>query len=208
MELDIKKTGPLEVNTYILKDSESKEAVIIDVGGNFEEIKQALDKEGYNIKYILNTHGHFDHTLGELEVQKNYPEIPIYMHEGDRSHLENIKEEMGWFRCKSVDDTLKTVSFIDENSDLKIGKNKIQVFYTPGHSKGSLSFYVDGRVFTGDALFYHSIGRTDFRDADYDTLINSIKTHLLPLPDDTIVYPGHGPKSTIKNEKTYNTYLN
>ena len=78
MELEIRQTGPLEVNTYILKDETSKEAVIIDIGGDFEEIKSNLDKQGYKIKYILNTHGHFDHVLGEIEVQKKYPQIPIY----------------------------------------------------------------------------------------------------------------------------------
>ncbi|MBQ9246198.1 MBL fold metallo-hydrolase [bacterium] len=207
MELTIKQTGPLDVNTYILKDNQSKEAVIIDVGGSFETIKKELDEQGYKIKYILNTHGHFDHVLGEVEVQQKYPDIPIYMHKDDLSHLSRIKEEMGWFGCVNVPDTLKINSFIDENTTLSIGTFPIKVLYTPGHSKGSLSYYVDGKVFTGDALFYRSIGRTDFYDGDYDTLIHSIKTNLLPLPDDTVVYPGHGPSSTIKNEKTYNTYI-
>ncbi len=207
MLLTVKQTGPLEVNTYILKDEESKEAVIIDVGGSFEAIKKELDEDGYTIKYILNTHGHFDHVLGEIEVQKNYPDIKIYMHKADLPHLARVHEEMGWFGCVTNTDVLKINLFIDENSELYIGKHKIKVFYTPGHSKGSLSFYVDGKVFTGDALFYRSIGRTDFYDADYDTLIHSIKTHLLTLPDDTVVYPGHGLKTTVKNEKNLNTYL-
>ncbi len=208
MKLDIKYTGPLDVNTYILKDEESKEAVIIDVGGSFSSIKKELDEQGYTIKYILNTHGHFDHVLGEVEVQKNYPDIKILMHEADLPHLLRVREEMGWFGCATNNDVLKINLFIDEKSDLYIGKHKIKVFYTPGHSKGGLSFYVDGKVFTGDALFRREIGRTDFYDGDYNTLINSIKTNLLTLPDDTIVYPGHGPKTTIKEEKTYNTYLN
>ncbi len=208
MQLEIKHTGPLDVNTYILKDEDSKEAVLIDVGGNFEEIKSNLEKEGYNLKFILNTHGHFDHVLGESIIQEKYPDIPIYMNENDISHFIRLKEEMSYFGIPFTGkDPLVLKDFIDEKSELYIGKHKIQIFYTPGHSKGSLCYYVDGKLFSGDALFFRSIGRTDFYDGDYDTLITSIKTKLLPLPEDTIVYPGHGPKTTIKHEKTYNTYL-
>lgn len=207
MKLEIALTGPLQVNTYILKDEESKEAVLIDVGGEFEEIKENLDKQGYKINFILNTHGHFDHVLGELEIQEKYPEIPIYMHKDDVPHLSNMQDEMSYFGCKSSNQQLKIDNFVDENSLLYIGKHRIEIFNTPGHSKGSLSFYVDGKVFTGDALFFRSIGRTDFYDGDYDTLINSIKTKLLVLPDDTRVYPGHGPHSLIKDEKNLNSYL-
>lgn len=208
MELDIKITGPIQVNTYILKDDETKEAVLIDVGGSFDEIKKELDEQGYTIKYILNTHGHFDHVLGEAEVQQNNPEIPIYMHADDIPHLERLKEEMSYFGLRSNSQPLVIKNFIDEKSNLYIGKHKIEIFHTPGHSKGSLSYYVDNKLFSGDALFFRSIGRTDFYDGDYDTLIDSIKTKLLSLPEDTKVYPGHGPNTTIKDEKKYNTYLN
>lgn len=208
MQLEIKQTGPLEVNTYILKDEESKEAVLIDVGGSFEEIKVNLEKEGYTIKFILNTHGHFDHVLGETEIQEKYPNIPIYMNKDDISHFKRLKDEMSYFGIPfKGKEPLNLETFIDENSELYIGKNKIQIFHTPGHSKGSLCYYVDGKLFSGDALFFRSIGRTDFYDGDYDTLIASIKTKLLQLPDETNVYPGHGPKTTIQYEKTYNTYL-
>ena len=207
MKLEIAQTGPLEVNTYILMDEESKEAVLIDVGGEFENIKNDLDKKGYKIKFILNTHGHFDHVLGEVEIQQKYPEIQILMHKDDTSHFSRLQEEMQYFGINYKTEPLKLNEFIDENSTLFIGKNKIEIFYTPGHSKGSLSFYVDGKLFTGDALFYSSIGRTDFYDGDYDTLISSIKTKLLVLPEETIVYPGHGPHTTIKKEKNTNPYL-
>ena len=207
MLIKIRETGPMPVNTYILEDEASKEAVVIDVGGGFEGIKEETENQGYKIKYILNTHGHFDHILGEMYVQKNYPEIPIYMNKDDLSHIEKLHEEAGYFGFSSDNNNLKIDNFIDENSELYIGGNKIQILKTPGHSKGSLSFYVDGKVFSGDVLFYRSIGRTDFYDGDYDTLINSIKTKLFVLPEDTIVYPGHGPYTTIKDEKNYNTYL-
>ncbi len=207
MKTDIRETGPMPVNTYILKDDESKEAVVIDVGGDFENIKQEIEAQGYTLKYILNTHGHFDHVLGEPYIQAKYPNLPIYMSKDDLGHILQLKEETKYFGITADTLPLKLEYFIDENSLLFIGKHKIQVLQTPGHSKGGLSFYVDGKLFSGDSLFYRSIGRTDFYDGDFDVLINSIKTKLFTLPDDTVVFPGHGPSTTIKEEKQYNTYL-
>ena len=208
MDLKIFQTGPLEVNTYILTDEQSKEAVIIDIGGEFETIKKELDEKGFKIKFILNTHGHFDHLLGEIEIPKKYPNIPIYMSEADIFHVNNINNELKMWRVNKETEPLRPIKFIDENTKLTLGEQEIKIFATPGHSKGSLSFYIDGKLFSGDALFKHSIGRTDFIDGDYDTLISSIKTKLFTLPDETKVYPGHGPSSTIKDEKKFNPYLN
>lgn len=207
MELEIYQTGPLGVNTYVLKDKASKEAVIIDLGGSFKTIKSNLDKEGYTIKYILNTHGHFDHVFGEIEVIKDFPEIPILINKEDEAHYSRLQEELQMWGYHFQTEPLKPTGFIDENSKLEIGGTPIKILYTPGHSKGSLSYFIDNKLFSGDALFYNSIGRTDFFDGDYDTLINSIKQKMLPLPDTTIVYPGHGPSTTIKNEKQNNAYL-
>lgn len=207
MLLEIKETGPMPVNTYILKEEISKEAVIIDVGGNFPDIMTSCEKDGYKIKFILNTHGHFDHVLGEVYVQEKYPEIPIYINRNDLPHITNLKEEAGYFGCSIGNTELLLTNFLDENSDIYIGQYKIQIFETPGHSKGGLSFLVDGKLFSGDSLFYHSIGRTDFYDGDFNTLINSIKKKLFVLPDNTLVYPGHGPYTTIGDEKKFNTYL-
>ncbi|MBE7705554.1 MAG: MBL fold metallo-hydrolase [Cyanobacteria bacterium SIG29] len=200
-------TGPIEVNTYALFDEDSKEAVLIDVGGSFEEIKEEISQLGYSIKFILNTHGHFDHVLGEVEVQQNYPEIPIYIHKDDTPHFSRLKEEMSFFGIPSNVESLKIDTFIDETTSLFIGKHKIQIFHTPGHSKGSLCYYIDDMLFSGDALFFRSIGRTDFYDGDYDELITSIKSKLMKLPENTKVYPGHGPSTTIAEEKKHNQYL-
>ncbi len=207
MNLKIYQTGPLEVNTYILTDEQSKEAVIIDIGGDFERIKKETEEQGYTIKFILNTHGHFDHIIGETEIQKKYPEIPIYINQDESLHYNNINEELKMWRFNINSEVLKPSKFIDENTKLSIGSHEIKIYNTPGHSKGSLSFYIDGKLFSGDALFKHSIGRTDFIDGDYDTLISSIKTKLFTLPDETKVYPGHGPSSTIGEEKKHNPYV-
>lgn len=207
MELKTYITGPIQVNTYVLIDEEHKEAVLIDVGGSFERIKKELDEKGIVIKYILNTHGHFDHVLGEVEVQQKYPEIPIYINKDDVSHFSRLEQELQMFGFNTSVEPLKPTMFIDETTSLSLGDKKIDIYYTPGHSKGSLSYHVDGKLFTGDALFYRSIGRTDFYDGDFDELITSIKTKLFVLPDDTKVFPGHGPSTTIADEKKYNQYL-
>ncbi len=207
MNIKIYHTGPLEVNTYLLTDEESKEAVLIDVGGSFSKIKNDIDELGYKLKFILNTHGHFDHLFGEKEVNQLCPDIPVYLHKNDYHHIENMSKEMKYFGLTDNSEPLKITEFIDENTNLSLGKNKITILYTPGHSQGSLSYYIDGKLFSGDALFQRSIGRTDLFGGDFDTLINSIKTKLLTLNDETTVYPGHGPCTTIRDEKKYNVYL-
>ena len=208
MLLNIFQTGPLDVNTYVLKDEESKEAVLIDVGGEFEEIQEKLNKDGYQVKYILNTHGHFDHILGEAQFQDKYPDLKIYINKNDERHYTDLTKTLQLWGFGDEVPSLKPFDTVDETTQLNVGKTQIRVIETPGHSKGSVSYYVDGKLFSGDALFYGSIGRTDFIDGDFHELITSIKTKLFILPDDTIVYPGHGPSTTIKNEKLTNPYLN
>ena len=146
-----------------------------------DEIKKELDEQGYSVKYVLNTHGHFDHVLGELEIQQNYPEIPIYISKDDTSHFSRLEQELKMFGFNVSVQPLNPTEFIDESTQLSIGKYPIQIFSTPGHSKGSLTYYVDNKLFTGDALFYRSIGRTDFLGGSYNELINSIETKLMPL---------------------------
>ena len=206
MDLKIYNTGFLNVNTYLLTDMDSKESVIIDLGGDYTPIIKDVEQMGSKIKFILNTHGHFDHIIGEGEFQKKYPDIPIYMHKKDVFHLDKMQEEVNMWGFSEKACTIK-MKFIDEDSELHIGMHKIKILYTPGHSEGSLCFYTDNKLFSGDALFQRSIGRTDFYDGDFDTLIHSIKTKLLNLDDSTNVYPGHGPKTTVREEKKYNTYL-
>lgn len=207
MKVDIYHTGPLDVNTYVLKDEESKEAVIIDIGGDFDKIKSDLDEQGYNLNFILNTHGHFDHILGETDIADKYPDIPIYMHKGDLYYLTHIDDVLRMWGINASAKIINPAKFIDENDKLSIGNYDIRIIYTPGHSQGSLSYFADGKLFSGDALFRHSIGRTDLFGGDYNILIDSVKTKLLTLPGETIVYPGHGDSSTIDEEKKNNIYL-
>lgn len=208
MKLDIIQTGPLDVNTYILKDEKTKETVLIDVGGSFDKIYDILSSEGYKINCILNTHGHFDHVLGQVDIPQKYPDIKIYVNEADKRHYTNLSQTLEvWGIYENVKPLIPSCN-IDENTQIKIGDEQIKVFKSPGHSAGSVSYFVDGKLFCGDTLFAGSIGRTDFIDGNYDDLISSIKHVFFALPDYTEVFPGHGPSTTISEEKNNNPYLN
>lgn len=199
-------TGILEVNTYLIIDEDSKEAIIIDLGGDFDKINDEIKRNGATLKYILNTHGHFDHVMGEINLQTK-TNAPILMHKDDEHHAKNITEYMKNWQLPAVEGEIKIDKFIDENSDLSIGNKKIKIFHTPGHTKGGLCFLIEDNLFSGDTLFMGTVGRTDLFDGDYDTIINSIKTELLPLDDSIKVYSGHGPATTIGFERTHNEFF-
>ena len=207
MDLKIYNTGFLGVNTYLLTDEISKESIIVDLGGDFEPIIKDIEKFGYKLKFILNTHGHFDHIYGEGKFQEKYPNIPIYMSKNDIQHVEKMQDDLNMWGINTNAVIVKPTKFIDESTNLYIGNSKIHIYETPGHSKGGLCYHIENILFSGDTLFQRSIGRTDFYGGDYDTIINSIKTKLLILDDNTSVYPGHGPKTTIGEEKKYNSYI-
>lgn len=190
--------GIYDANCYILVDDESKDCIIIDAGGDAERIEAAVGSMHGKPKYLLLTHGHFDHVGGVEEICSKY-NIPFY--------ISNIDEEY-MIKDNSVFGTLpKASGYLKEGDTIKFGSYEIKVLETPGHTKGGLSFVVDNKVFTGDTLFQGSVGRTDFPGGDMGEIINSIKTKLLPLGDDVEVYPGHGPSSSIRFEKMRNPYL-
>lgn len=207
MPIEIKTfaTGPLEVNTYVLTDTESEEAAVIDVGGNFDEIADFIAKKGKTLKFILNTHGHFDHILGEQEAQEK-SKVPVLAHKGDSELIKNLSKSLLMFGIPPKNPP-EITDFIDEESELSIGKNKIKIFHTPGHTPGGVCFLVDGKLFSGDTLFYGSVGRTDFEGGDFEQLKSSIREKLFLLDDATRVYPGHGATTTIGYEKKHNLFL-
>lgn len=190
--------GVYEANCYILVDSETKDCAIIDAGGDAGKISAAVESMQGNPKYLLLTHGHFDHVGGVKEICSKY-DIPFYISKNDEEYME---------KDNSVFGTLpKASGYLKEGDVVKLGSREIKVIETPGHTKGGLCFLIDGKVFTGDTLFQGSIGRTDFIGGDMKEIISSIKNKLLPLGDDVEVYPGHGPSSSIKFEKMRNPYL-
>ena len=190
--------GVYEANCYILVDEETKDCAIIDAGGDAGKISAAVESMQGNPKYLLLTHGHFDHVGGVKEICSKY-DIPFYISKTDEEYME---------KDNSVFGTLpKASGYLKEGDVVKLGSREIKVIETPGHTKGGLCFLIDGKLFTGDTLFQGSIGRTDFIGGDMKEIISSIKSKLLPLGDDVEVYPGHGPSSSIKFEKMRNPYL-
>ncbi len=198
--------GPLQVNCYILADEKTKEAVVIDPGDDAEDILKIIKEKGLTVKYIVNTHAHFDH-VGANAKLKEATGAEILLHEADAALLSSSTSQAGMFGMKTAASP-PADRYIRDGDVITAGEVSLTVLYTPGHSSGGISLLEDGMVFSGDALFTGSIGRTDLPGGDLMTLIGSIKSKLLDLPDDTRVFPGHGPDSTIGEEKKENPFLN
>ena len=205
----ILKTFPLGLigaNSYLLIDEESKEAILIDLGGDFTQIKNELEKNNATLKFILNTHGHFDHIMGEREAQ-NIIDIPVFVHENDKNLVENLPKQLERFGFVKNAEPPQNINTFTENDTFKLGDKEIKVIHTPGHTPGSVCFLTDKNLFSGDTLFYTSVGRTDFEGGSFKELSNSIKEKLFKLDDDITVYPGHDTKTSIGYEKKYNCYF-
>ena len=199
------QTGPLDVNTYVLIDEKTKKAALIDVGGKIKEIMTDLQKEGFSAEFILNTHGHFDHIFGEKEAQDLY-NLPVYIHKNDKPLVEHLKEQLMMWGMPDVEPPTITKTF-EDGDIIELGELKIKVLHTPGHTPGGVGFYCENTLFSGDSLFYHSIGRTDLPFGNHKDLVNSVKEKFLSLPDDTRVLPGHETETTIGDEKVNNEFL-
>lgn len=204
--------SPFQENTFVAWDEETKETIIIDPGclDENEEIKlkSFIDVNNLKVKYLFNTHGHLDHIFGNAFVKNIFNPIH-YAPEKDIPLFERAREQAEGFGL-SMRESPKPDKYFDESIPLYIGKTEIQFLYTPGHTPGEycINFPTENVCFTGDVLFRESVGRTDLWKGDYETLINSIRTKLFVLPEETIIYPGHGEKSTINFEKTNNPFLN
>lgn len=197
--------GPLEVNCFVVADEETKEAIIVDPGDNVDEIFNFVEKNGFKIKYIINTHCHFDHCGGNKKI-KELTKAELLIHEKEKPVLDRMDTSAqiwGFY----VDKSPEPDRYLKDGDILNVGNLRIEVIHTPGHSPGGICLKIDGKVITGDTLFAGGIGRTDFPGGDYDTLIKSIKEKLFTLPEETEIYPGHGPSSTIRNEKYFNPFF-
>lgn len=197
--------GPLEVNCYIIGCDDTKDVAIIDPGDNADEIIKAIEKERLKPKFIINTHAHFDHIGGVKEIQ-DYFKIDFILHKEDMFLIENASEQAAAFGLKPISKP-DVNKYVTNAEKIPLGNKSITVIHTPGHSPGCVCYYLDSSVFVGDTLFSGSIGRTDLPGGSYEKLINSVKERLFPLGDSTIVYPGHGPSTTIESEKEHNPFL-
>lgn len=206
MILETVMVGQMQVNCYILALDANSQAIIIDPGDEEQKIKKVLDKYKLRAAMIINTHGHIDHIGCDDKFG-----VPIYIHKKDSALLKNPNLNlssllMSYFSVKSQ------VYTLEDKEDINFGQIQLEVIHLPGHTPGGIALLMkkpkDNILFTGDSLFYQGIGRTDFPGADERLLIKSIKEKLLNLANDTIVYPGHGPSSTIGEEKKNNPFLN
>lgn len=199
--------GQLEANCYILGDDKTGEAVVIDPGGDAFEIIEAIKNNKLTILAIINTHGHIDHTFGNKAL-KEYSKSPVLIHEDDSEMLTSSFHNLSDFLGYEIS-VIPPDRFLKDNEIIKVGSFELKVIHTPGHTQGCVSLECVGKgiLFTGDTLFAGGIGRTDLPGGDGRKILSSISKRLLIYPENTIIYPGHGPSSTIGKEKKYNPFL-
>jgi glyoxylase-like metal-dependent hydrolase (beta-lactamase superfamily II) len=208
MNVQMFTVGGLLTNCYIVSCEQTKEAIIIDPGFDerleAEKIFRHLSEEGLMLKFIVNTHGHPDHTCGNNAVKEKF-HVPILVHEHDAHMLgekgKKIAEFFGFYNFSPQADIL-----LNEGDNVKFGNALLKVMHTPGHSRGSISLLSEKEIFTGDTLFMGSIGRVDFPESSEHDMKNSLR-RLAQLPEHLVVYPGHGPVTTIGEEKHANPFL-
>lgn len=201
------EAGPLGVNCFILGCETSREGVVIDPGGDVDRIAEIVRKHGLKIRYIVNTHGHFDHVGGNLQAVRTFG-APLLIHENDAAMLGRAAEVARMYGMQGENSPAPD-AFLSENTDIVFGSHRMKVLHTPGHTQGGCCFYLESenKVLTGDTLFADSIGRTDLPGGSHEQLLASIRNKLFSLPDGTDAYPGHGPKTTIGHEKRHNPYF-
>ena len=212
MQIAIFQFSLFGINTYLIFDPSSNECAIVDPGMSNPEEEKAIEnfisEKGLTLKQIINTHLHIDHVAGIPFLRKKYG-APVLAHEGDKFLGEGMASQAKMFGLDLPLDQIEISEYIKAGDKIKIGNGVLEVISVPGHSKGSIALYdrEGGYLISGDALFKGSIGRTDLPGGDYRELISSIESELLSLPDETVVLPGHGPSSTIGEEKQSNPFL-
>lgn len=212
MKIKTFEFNPLGVNTYVLYDK-TGECVVIDASCFFPDERELLLNfildNNLVVKHLLNTHLHFDHVFGVNFMASQFG-LKLQVHPDDVFLLDNLPQQLQMFGFNTnVDYTPEIGNYLKENDIISFGEQQLKVLHVPGHSPGSIVFYNEKEKFAvvGDVLFNGSIGRTDLPGGNFDQLIEGIRTKLFTLPDDTEIYSGHGPKTTIGQEKKYNPFV-
>ena len=194
----------MDVFCYLLVCEKTQEAVLIDPAGDFDDIMQAIQHHNAQVKYIINTHGHFDHTSGNSKMIE-LTGAQLLIHEADMDQLTGITNRL-MARFNKGSASPKPMRTLHDGDIITFGKEQLKVIHTPGHTPGSICLYTPGHIFTGDTLFTEGMGRTDLPGGSYKQIMESIY-RILSLPDDTIIWPGHHygrfPKSTVAQQKCY-----
>jgi len=197
--------GPLEVNCFVLACEQTKEGIVIDPGDNVPGILDMIAEDDITVKEIVATHGHFDH-IGRVKTLKEELKVPFAIHEEDMFMVEGLVE-IASFLDIDTDEAPEVDRFIQIGETVTFGNEALSVVHTPGHAPGNVTLLWPGNALVGDVLFAGSVGRTDLEGADPKVLMESIHRELMTLPDQTNVYPGHGPFTTIGNERATNPFL-
>ncbi len=197
--------GPMDNNSFLIVDEESKEAAVVDPSFDSEAMWPDIQAHNYNVRNILNTHAHIDHIVQNAFFAER-TDAPIALHRADLELLRLGPAQARMFSLEIVASPEPTI-FLEDDQILMLGETRIKVLYTPGHSPGGVTFLVEDVALAGDCLFRGSIGRTDLPGGSQQTLLHSIRTRLMELPDETQVLPGHGELTTIGRERRSNPYL-
>ncbi|MEW6009232.1 MAG: MBL fold metallo-hydrolase [Candidatus Omnitrophota bacterium] len=203
--IDIEKiiVGSLATNCYLIVNKPLKEAILIDAGAEADEIKKRISRYGANLCAIFLTHAHIDHIAALQDI-----DAPIYIHSLDSSFLRDTDKNLSaFFGLPLAISSKRKIIEVRDGEIIKLAGMSLRIIHTPGHTPGSISIQLNEIIFTGDALFKGSVGRTDLPYGSYEALIAAIKNKLLPLGDDIKIYPGHGDASTLREEKRNNPFL-
>ncbi len=201
MHIDTLSVGEIQANCYIVSSIITKNAILIDPGDEYAKIKAFLDKKKLTAQLIVHTHGHIDHIQADNEFK-----LPVYVHKLDAELLMSPDKNLSRFLSHPFSVNAK-IKAVDDLAHITLDDISLEVLHTPGHTPGGICLKSDNVIFTGDTLFAGSVGRTDFPGASCEQLMQSIRRRLLVFPDATIIYPGHGPYSTIGKEKKLNPFL-
>jgi hydroxyacylglutathione hydrolase len=223
---EILPVGVLQCNCHVVGDAVTREAIVIDPGDDAESVLQVIARHGLNVRAILITHAHIDHVIG-LKKMREATGAPVLMHQADLALYQSLEMQAQWIRWATPEIT-EVDEFLSEGKSIKWGNYELRVMHTPGHTKGSVCLYLPrkekvvlpvgaphkpvsahepGLLFAGDTLFEGSIGRTDLWGGSMQEILRSLKTKVLALPDDTIVFPGHSGLTTIGAERETNQFL-
>ena len=195
------KEPPIDNNNYLLIDEKSKEAVLVDCSSVDVSVREELNKFGAKLKYILLTHGHFDHVAG---IRPN--DAKIVMNENDLKILNQANMYLPAFGIPEI--TIPKVDiFVKDGDTLNIGKHEIKVIHTPGHTQGGVCYLINDMLFSGDTIFRESVGRCDLEGGNFHQIVESIQSKIFTLPEHITIYPGHGKSTSVAWEKEHNQFM-
>ncbi len=212
LNIDCVTVGPFQVNSYLVTCTETMKGIYIDPGSDINEVLKIAEKKQISIEKIIGTHAHIDHAEGVYKVKKTI-NVPYWLHEKELKNLESMPEIANGYGLP-IPEVPEVDNFLFPNQNIKVGNLDFKILLTDGHSPGNITLYTldkqtnKNHAIVGDSLFAGSIGRTDLPGGNLPTLLESIRSRLFTLPPDTIIYPGHGPSTTIEIETNNNPFLN